>query len=1142
MYHSDFVHLHLHSEFSLLDGACHLQDIISKAVEFKMPAVAITDHGNMFASILFYSKAMQAGIKPIIGSEVYIAPGSRFEKGVDTKNKNLPVAYHLILLCKDEQGYKNLIKLVTKGVFEGFYRYPRIDKDLLKKHHEGLIALSACVKGEIPYYILTDQMELAESCLKEYLDIFGKDNFYLEVQENGLPEQAKVNKGLIAIAKKYGLKLVATNDVHYILPEDARAHEVLLCIQTQTNVNDPKRMKMNSNKFYFASPDEMKQRFSYLPEAVLSTCEIADKCNVMLEFGKNHMPVFSPPEGKDSRQYLWELCLQGLSKRYPDPKDHTKVMERLKFEFSIIEKMGYINYFLIVWDFVRYAKESRVPVGPGRGSAAGSMVSFLLGITNIDPLKYGLLFERFLNPDRVSMPDIDIDFCYEKRQKVIDYVVEKYGRDSVAQIITFGTMQARAVVRDVARALALPYALADKIAKMIPPSMSLKEALEVEPELKQIYHDKKEVKELINIAMRLEGLTRHASTHAAGVVIADKPLTEYVPLYKNKDQVCTAYEMKSLEKIGLLKMDFLGLKTLTVIERTLDFIEQRTGKRLDIDSISLEDRKTYQLLSNAKTKGVFQLESAGMRDLLVRMQPDKFEDIIALLALYRPGPIGSGMLDDFVQRKKGLTEITYLHPKLEPILKETYGVILYQEQVMQIASSLAGFSLAQADLLRRAMGKKIPEVMEQQRHIFIEGCLKNGVDKQVAEKIFELIEFFSGYGFNKSHSAAYALVSYRTAYLKANYPLEFMAALLTSEFGNTDKMVEYLKDAKALGIEILPPDINKSDFEFSVEDGKIRFGLGAIKNVGESAIEEIIRERKENGPFKDLYDFCFRINSRKVNRKVIEALIKAGTMDCFNWHRKALMEALDDAISVANANKKDSSIGQMSLFSPQEHSLSPKGAGVSSEEWTEHERLSYEKEILGFYLSGHPLTKYEDVLTHLKATSIKDLQNLSQPTQVTIVGVISRINLKLTRDKSDKLAFLVIEDLTGEIETVCFPNMYRKYQTLLEENKVIIASGRAEPNDNGVKFIVDQIWDINQISQVVKEVKIDLSHLDKQELPLLRERLALYHGQVPVILLIKGRWQYAMIYPDQELFVKPSPEFLEEIEDIVGRENISLVI
>ena len=1141
MYHSDFVHLHLHSEYSLLDGACHLDDIINKALEFRMPAVAVTDHGNMFSAVLFYSKAMNAGVKPVIGSEVYVAPGSRFDRPDADTRKNLPAAFHLILLCKDEKGYKNLIQLTTKGVFEGFYRYPRIDKDLLRAHSDGLIALSACIKGEVPYYLLKGQILKAEQALRDYIDIFGRENFYIEVQINGLKEQEEANKGLVQLAQKYGLGLVATNDVHYIMPEHARAHEILLCIQTQTTIKDPKRMRMSSNQFYFASPEEMKTRFKEIPEAVVNTREIADRCNVVLEFGRNHMPLFKPPHGTTSREYLWNLCMEGLSHRYP--KDmQAQVLERLEFEFSIIEKMGYVNYFLIVWDFVRFAKKNRVPVGPGRGSAAGSMVSYLLGITDIDPLRYGLLFERFLNPERVSMPDIDIDFCYEKRQQVIDYVVEKYGRTSVAQIITFGTMQARAVVRDVARALALPYSLADKIAKMIPHGTTLKEAISLEPDLKKIYSEDQRIRELIDIAMTLEGLTRHASTHAAGVVIGDRPLTEYVPLYKNRDQVCTAYEMKSLEKIGLLKMDFLGLKTLTVIEKTLDFIEDREGRRIDISEIPLDDKKSFSLLCEGRTKGVFQLESSGMRDLLVRMQPDKFEDIIALLALYRPGPIGSGMLDEFVEAKKGEREVKYLHPKLEPILRETYGVILYQEQVMQIASALAGFSLAQADLLRRAMGKKIPEVMDEQKNIFIEGCLKNGVDKTIAEKIFELIEYFAGYGFNKSHSAAYALVSYRTAYLKANYPLEFMAALLTSEYNNTDKLVEYIKDAQAMGIELLPPDINRSRFEFSVEDGRIRFGLCAIKNLGESAIRAIVEERENNGPYKDLYDFCFRLSGKRINRKVLEALIKSGTMDSFGLTRRHLFSSIEEVMNRANAQRKEETIGQMGLFGAETPASSSVGVRASEmlEEWHEHELLSYEKQMLGFYFSGHPLSKYENLLNRLKSREIASLNRQESGNQVIVAGVVSKVTVKLIKDKTEKMAFVSIEDLSGEIEAICFPSVYRQYQDLIDENKVLIFSGKIDVGDNDIKFIVDTIWDMDELDAVVKSVKVDISRLDKHSMRLLKERLRFYPGQVPLFLTIKHRTSYATICPDQNLFVNPSKQFLEDVEDLVGEQNISL--
>ncbi len=1140
---SDFIHLHVHSEYSLLDGACKISSLVDMCRQMNMPAVAITDHGNMFGAISFYSTAIGSGIKPIIGAEMYIAPKSRF----DRDSSDVP-AYHIVLLCRDEKGYRNLIKLTTKAVFEGFYHYPRIDKELLAEYSEGLIGLSACLKGEISYLLLSGRYSEAEDSLQKYIDIFGKENFYIELQENGLPEQRKVNKMLIKLAEKYGLDVVATCDVHYLLPDHAKAHDILLCIQTQTTVDDPKRMRMRSNMFYLASEEEMRRRFSEIPAAVLNTRKVAERCNVILEFGKNHMPVFPPPDGLSSRDYLWKLCLEGLNKRFGASPKKEEAKKRLEFEFQIIEKMGYINYFLIVWDFVRYAKQKNIPVGPGRGSAAGSMVSYLLGITDIDPLRYGLLFERFLNPERVSMPDIDIDFCYERRQEVIDYVVEKYGRNSVAQIITFGTMQSRAVVRDVARAMGLPYSLADKIAKMIPPSVSLKDALAMEPELNKIYSERREIKELIDVAMVLEGLVRHVSIHAAGVVIADKDLVEYVPLYKSKDQVCTAYEMKSLEKIGLLKMDFLGLKTLTVIEKTKQMIKQRQGIDLDIDSIPLNDGPTYELLCSGKTKGVFQLESAGMRDLLVRMQPDKFEDIIALLALYRPGPIGSGMLDDFIQRKKGETEISYLHPSLEPILRDTYGVILYQEQVMQIASALAGFSLAQADLLRRAMGKKIPEVMEEQREIFIQGCLENGVDKDVAERIFDLIEYFSGYGFNKSHSTAYALVSYRTAYLKANYPLEFMAALLTSEYGNTDKLVEYLKDATSMGIKVLPPDINRSCYEFVVEEDAIRFGLGGIKNVGFAAIEDLVKERENNGPYKDLDDFCIRLSGRKINRKVIESLVKAGAMDCFRIPRKELLGQIDSALERAASLYKDMVSGQMSLFGEglekRVDTANKKGRKfeVESESYLDHELLLYEREMLGFYFSGHPLTKYGKLFSALNVLEIQNLKDGKVIPNPMVMGVISKLSYKLTKDKTEKMAFITLEDLSGELEVICFPSVFRKYQDLLVENKVVVASGKVDFNDNGVKFILECVWPVEDLSCIITRVLIDISGIGKQDLMLLKERLMLFKGQVPVVLKVEEVGDYAFIELSDRYFVLPNVELIDEVEDIVGKGKVQFVL
>ncbi|MDP3730809.1 MAG: DNA polymerase III subunit alpha, partial [Candidatus Omnitrophota bacterium] len=847
MNHSDFVHLHVHTQYSLLDGACQLERLFRKARELRMPACAITDHGNMFGAIEFYDMAMKTGVKPIIGCEAYIAPDSRFDK---SSRGIQDASFHILLLAKNETGYKNLIKLVSAGYLEGFYYRPRIDKELLFDHKEGLICLSACLKGEIPHLIHTNQLDRAMKAADEYKSAFGKDNFYLEIQDNGIPEQETVNQELIKMSKDLGLGLVATNDVHYMERDHARAHDLLLCIQTQTNIEDSNRMRMATDEFYFKSKQEMARTFgNTVPEALKNTLAIAEKCNLELNFKAVHLPQYKVPPGKTRESYLRELVAEGIKKRYPDDDD--VVTKRVEHELKVIENFGYSSYFLIASDFVNYAKENAIPVGPGRGSAAGSVVSYSLGITDIDPLKYDLLFERFLNPERISLPDIDIDFCYERRQEVIDYVVRKYSKDNVAQIVTFGTMMAKAVIRDVGRALGMAYGDVDKIAKLVPNELNitLSHAIEQEPELKTLYRTDPKIAQLIDTSLVLEGLTRHASTHAAGVVISEKPLVNYCPLYKvNDGQISTGYPMTSLEKIGLLKMDLLGLRTLTVISEALKIIKRTKNIDLNISGISLEDKKTYKLLANAESVGVFQLESSGMRDLLKKLKPEKFEDIIALLALFRPGPIGSGMLDDFMKRKHGEVELKYDHPLLEPILKETYGVILYQEQAMRIASSLAGFSLAQADNLRRAMAKKTPEIMAQTRQLFIEGCLKNKIDRKTADRVFNLIEHFAGYGFNKSHSAAYALISFRTAYLKANFPVEFMTALLTSEKDNLDKIAVYINESARMGIKILPPDVNESYANFTVVGDSIRFGLAAIKNVGEGAILSIIKMREKDGP------------------------------------------------------------------------------------------------------------------------------------------------------------------------------------------------------------------------------------------------------------------------------------------------------
>ncbi|MDD5156333.1 MAG: DNA polymerase III subunit alpha, partial [Candidatus Omnitrophica bacterium] len=1015
---SEFVHLHLHTQYSLLDGACRIPELLELANLYKMDSLAITDHGNIFGAIEFYTEAQKAGIKPIIGCETYVAPGSRLEKGQAGIEE---ASYHFILLVKDEEGYQNLMKLVSSAYLEGFYYRPRIDKQILAQYHKGLIGLSACLKGEIPQLIRQRRLNDALKAADEYLNILGKDNFYLEIQQNLIPDQKTVNEGLIKISKELNIPLVATNDVHYLRKDHAKAHEALLCIQTQSNINDPNRMRLQTDEFYFKSAQEMKELFAETPEAIVNAVDIAGRCNLELDFKQIHLPKYDVPSGITKEEFLRNLCESGLKERFAEISP--AINERLEHELKTIKDMGFTSYFLIVWDFIKYAKDQGIPVGPGRGSSAGSLVSYLLGITDINPLKYGLLFERFLNPERLGLPDIDIDFCYERRPEVIDYVTKKYGQENVAQIITFGTMQARAVIRDVGRVMGMSYADVDRIAKMIPPDpgITLKDALRSEPELDRLYKNDEQIKQLTDTALILEGLNRHASIHAAGVVIADKPLDNYMPLFKTQDdQITTGYSMSVLEKIGLLKMDFLGLRTLTVIDQAIKTIMQTRGKVIDFKDIPLDDPNTYKLLGSAQTIGVFQVESSGMRDLLRKLQPDKFEDLIALLALYRPGPIGSGMLDDFIQRKHNRISIKYDHKKLEPILKETYGIMVYQEQIIQIVSSLAGFSLSQADLLRRAISKKNPEVLERQRKNFVIGCVKKNISEAIANKIFDFIDHFSGYGFNKSHSAAYAVISYRTAYLKANYPVEFMTALLTSERDNTDKIVEYVNEAVRMGLKILPPDINESDALFKVIDkNTIRFGLLAVKNIGRGAIESVIEARKE-GVFVSLADLCQRIDLRLVNRKVLESLIKCGALDSFGLARAQMFAQLDQILEQSAKMQREHARGQLSFFDQGFAKDAFAGNGDNQihqmKEWPEHQLLTFEKEMLGFYVSGHPLARYAGQLKRFASTSIANLSSQNDDTEVKIVGLIAKIKQTLTRAKQEKMAILKVEDLEGAVE------------------------------------------------------------------------------------------------------------------------------
>jgi len=1134
MANSNFVHLHVHTQYSLLDGACLLTRLVDKAVQCKLPALAMTDHGNIFGAIKFYNLCVKNGIKPIIGCEVYVTSGSRFDRDFKSGSDS---NYHLILLAKDQEGYSNLVKLVSLAHLEGFYYKPRVDKEILSKYSKGLIASSACLKGEIPSAIISGNVNKATKLADEYLNIFGKGNFYLEVMENGLAEQRTANTQLIKISKELDIPLVATNDIHYLEREEAFAHEVLLAIQTQTTINDPNRFKFSSDSFYFRTPDEMSKIFKDIPQSIKSTIEIVEKCNLTLDFSKTHLPNFPLPEGVNDDDYLRDICQKELTGRYP--KVDNTITERIDHELETIKKTGFSSYFLIVWDLIKYAKENNIPVGPGRGSAAGSIVSYLLHITDVDPLKYDLLFERFLNAARISMPDIDIDFCYEKRSEVLEYVAKKYGKDNVAQIITFGTMLARAVIRDVGRAMAFNYSEVDKIAKMIPygvgQAVDLKRALSINPELGNVYDSDSRIKRLIDVAMQLEGLSRHASTHAAGVVISDKPLIERVPLIKGSEgEAITGFDMGSLEKTGMLKMDFLGLKTLTVIDETVKIIKRTKKKDLDITTIPLVDKKTFSLLAKSNTIGVFQLESSGMRDILRKINPTKFEDLIAVLALYRPGPLGSGMVDDFINRKHGKKSISYIHPELESILKKTYGIILYQEQIMQIVAKLAGFDMSRADLLRKAIGKKIPEIMDQQRHLFLEGCGKNNIPVNAASQIFDLIDYFSGYGFNKSHSTAYALISYRTAYLKANYPIEFMAALLTSERNNTDKIVEYVNESARMKIEVLPPDINTSFTNFTVtDDNNIRFGLMAIKNVGKTALENIIETRKDS-KFESIFDFSKRIDSRVVNKKVIESLIKTGAMDSFDLKRSQMIAILD---KILNKNTKKEDPSQLRLFTtPVDESV------PDIEEWPLLQILNFEKSLLGIYLTGHPLKTYSNLVDALKREKILDLWEHPRQREVMVCAVVEKIKNVTTRRKGEQMAILKLEDETASIEAFVFPRLYAECSFFLQEQTILVIKGKVESKDKTPKILISQVIPVEKIIEHIKGVDIFLED-SSISLKNLKSIFSNHKGQTPVFFSFKNsKLQGVKIKSGSKFCIALDEKALDEIGTAVGKVNLSLTL
>lgn len=1145
MKHSDFVHLHLHTEYSMLDGACRVDDVIDKAHEYGMPAIAMTDHGGMYGAVEFYQAAAKKGLKPLIGCETYIAPGSRHEKKAGSARD---AAYHLVLLAKDETGYKNLIQLVTKAHLEGFYYKPRIDKEILAQHSKGLIGFTSCLKGEVPFKIINEQIEQAKAALDDYRQIFAPGDFYIELQNHGIAQQQTANRQLLKWAKEFKLATVATNDVHYVKRGDWEAHDCLICLQTQALVSDEKRMRYEPEQFFLRSPEEMHKLFAEVPEAVTNTLEVAEKCSFKFEFGKLRFPVYHPPGGLDRNQYLRQLVEAGVRQRYGG-EPSAEIFARVEHELAVIAKQGFTSYFLIVWDFVNFARTHGIPVGPGRGSAAGSLVAYALKITDIDPLRYGLFFERFLNPERVSPPDIDMDFCYNRRPEVIEYVRQKYGSDHVAQIITFGTLGAKMVVRDIGRVLGLGYSECDRIAKMIPPdlNMTLDKALEMSPDLKQAYNSEEIVHRIIDNGKALEGIARNASTHAAGVVIGAEPLTNIVPLTTgtNETDIVTQYSMNPLGDLGVLKMDFLGLKTLTVIKDCLDLIEQTHGERIDMEKIPLDDQKSFDLLMKANTIGIFQLESGGMRDLCRRIGIDSIEVINALIALYRPGPMQ--FIDDYIARKHGKVKIVYDHPALEPILKETYGIFVYQEQVMQAANALAGYTLGGADMLRRAMGKKKPEEMEKQRTIFVKGCADtHKIPKAKAESIFDTLAKFAGYGFNKSHSAAYAVVAYQTAYLKANYPVEFMAASLSNELANTEKIQLFINECRHMKLEVLPPDVNASGVRFTVEKGNIRFGLAAIKNVGEIAVKNLIEVREKSGTFPSLADFCDRVDSRVVNRKVVECLIKCGAFDALNPKRSQVFAEVDYQLNRAATVQRDRDRGQSALFDVEPVNARRQVTGkLPDVVWSESEMLGFEKELLGFYVTGHPLSQHAEILRRYELASTALLAQLQDGQSTRIGGLISKLQPRLTK-QGKPMAILTLEDLDGAVEVLVFPEAHAKCVQHLKADAPVFVTGVVNLREDKPKIFADQVIPLTDVPKrftKAMHIRLSMTTATGAMLDKIHDLLLAHAGGVPVM--------FCFIYPDGKLVflelherfcVTPSSELIAALEDLIGEDAVWLKV
>jgi DNA polymerase-3 subunit alpha len=1159
-----FVHLHVHTDYSLLDGACETSELLDEASRQKMPAVAITDHGNLFAAANFFDEASKRDVKPIIGCEVYVAKGSRHDRGEKGNGSNgqergegepgTRGSNHLVLLCESLEGYHNLIKLVSSGFLEGFYYKPRIDYDLLSKHSRGLIALSACLRGPVTEAVVEGKYEQARENAYRLRDLFGKGNFFLEVQDQGLEIEKGVNRELVRLSKETGIPLVATNDCHYLHHEDAHAQEVLLCIQTGKTMSDTHRMKFATDQFYFKTAVEMAQVFRELPDALSRTVDIAQRCNVKVERIPNPFPEFQVPSGHTAGSYFEKVAREGFASRLPTLERLAQqgalrnplpeYERRLTSEIEMIKKMRLEGYFLIVWDFIHYARTQDVPVGPGRGSAAGSLVSYALRITDVDPLQYNLLFERFLNPERISMPDIDIDFCMRRRGELIEYVTQKYGRENVAQIITFGTMAAKAAIKDVGRAMDIPYGEVDRLAKLVPNTLGieLETALAQSPQLKAAVHSDERLKDLMNVALRLEGLARHASTHAAGVVISPRPLTDVVPIYKtNRDEITTQYDMNALERIGLLKMDFLGLTTLTVLHDTVRMIEQNRSMKIDLDNLALDDAESYKLFARADTTAIFQFESHGMRDILRRYQPTRIEDLTALNALYRPGPIQGGMIDDFINRKQGKTKVSYELPQLKDILEETYGVILYQEQVMQIANRLASFSLGEADILRRAMGKKKKEEMAAQRTKFMAGCATNKIPEKKAERIFNLMEEFAGYGFNKSHSCAYALLAYQTAYLKTHYPVEFMAALLTSETGNTERSVKYINEARGMSISILPPDVNESDLYFTPVGEAIRFGLAAIKNVGENTAKAIRESRLSQGEFRSLYDFCERIEPRFLNKRVFESLIKSGAMDSLGA-RESMLDSVDDALVALQRASRVRESGQHGLFGT---AAAPAPIAFELREaapWSEEERLASEYAMLGFYVSGHPLAKYASRLQELKTVSLGEVEGQRNGKEITVAALIVGVRPMRSR-RGARWAIYTIQDMTGIQELLAFPESFANLEATLKPRTPLLLKVRVQVEESGTRLSLQEARRLEEMAEPPGvsslRIRMNLDDLTEALLDRLQEIFASCPGPNPVAFdLCTPDGAMATLQIHQQ--VRLSKEILAAIRELCGDQSIDL--